>query len=95
MKTAIDDVQTIDFQNSFLTLHKFGHARKAVFPLICRVQAGIPISTVLSHWERYLLGNAAHSGVSEVLLFSKSNKWKTQLRKKWPTGRLPREAKCF
>ncbi len=33
------------------------------------------------------LGNAAHSGVSEILFFTKFHKWKKQRQKKWPTGR--------
>ncbi len=43
--------------------------------------------SLLSH----KIGNAAHSGVSEVLLFTKSHKW----RKKWITGRLLSETMYF
>ncbi len=34
------------------------------------------------------IGNAAHSGVSEVLLFVKSYQWKQRRWKKWATGRI-------
>ncbi len=33
------------------------------------------------------IGNAAHSGVSEVFFFTKSYKWKKQRWKKWTNGR--------
>ncbi len=41
------------------------------------------------------VGNAAHSGVSKVLFFTKSYKWKTQRWKKWITGRLLLETMHF
>ncbi len=41
------------------------------------------------------IGNAAHSGVSEVLFFTKSYKWKKQQWKKWTTGRLLLETMHF
>ncbi len=41
------------------------------------------------------IGNAAHSGVSEVLLFTKSYMWKKQRWKKWKTGRLLLETMRF
>ncbi len=44
---------------------------------------------------KHKIGNAGHSGVSEVLFFTKSHKWKTQRQKKLTTRRLLREAMCF
>ncbi len=41
------------------------------------------------------IGNAAHSGVSEVLLFTKSYKWKKQRWTKWTLGRLLLETMRF
>ncbi len=41
------------------------------------------------------IGNAAHSGVSEVLFFTKSYKWKKQRWKKWTIGRLLLETMRF
>ncbi len=41
------------------------------------------------------IGNAAHSGVSEVLFFAKSYKWKKQQWKEWTTGRLLLETMRF
>ncbi len=41
------------------------------------------------------IGNAAHSGVSEVLFFTKSYKWKEQRLEKWTTGRLLLEIMYF
>ncbi len=41
------------------------------------------------------IGNAAHSGVSEVLLFTKSYKWKKKQCNKWTTGRLLLESMRF
>ncbi len=41
------------------------------------------------------IGNAAHSGVFEVLVFTKSYKWKKQRWKKWTTGRILLEIMCF
>ncbi len=38
--------------------------------------------------------NAAHSGVSEVVFFTKSCKWKKQRWEKWTTGRLLLENMC-
>ncbi len=43
----------------------------------------------------HIVGKAAHSGVSEVLLFTKSYKWKKQRWKRWTTGRLLLEITCF
>ncbi len=39
--------------------------------------------------------NAAHSGVSEILFFTKSYKWKKRRWEKWATGRLLLEIMCF
>ncbi len=44
---------------------------------------------------RLKIGNAAHSGVSEVRFFTKSYKWKKQRWKNWTTGRLLCETMCF
>ncbi len=41
------------------------------------------------------IGNAAHSGVSEVLFFTKSYKWNKRRWEKWTTGRLLLEIMCF
>ncbi len=40
------------------------------------------------------IGNAAHSGISEVLFFTKSNMWKKRRWEKWTTGRLLLEIMC-
>ncbi len=41
------------------------------------------------------IGNVAHSGVSEVLFFTKSYKWKRQRWKKWTIGRQILQTMCF
>ncbi len=41
------------------------------------------------------IGNAAHSGASEVLFYTKSYKWKKQRWKKWTTWILLRETMWF
>ncbi len=41
------------------------------------------------------IGNTAHSGVSEALLFTKPYKWKKQRWEKWTTGRLLLETMRF
>ncbi len=41
------------------------------------------------------IGNAGHSGVFEVMFFTKSYKRKKQRWKKWTTGRLLQEALCI
>ncbi len=43
----------------------------------------------------YKIGNAAHSGVSEVLFVAKSYNWKKQRWEKWATGRQLLETMCF
>ncbi len=41
------------------------------------------------------IGNASHLGVTEVLFFTKSYKWKKQRWKKWTIGRLLHETMWF
>ncbi len=54
-----------------------------------------PPRVICSPAFNHKIGNAAHSGVSEVLLFTKSYKWKKQRWTKWTSGRLLLETMRF
>ncbi len=49
----------------------------------------------LAAMSDHKIGNAAHSGASEVVFFTKSYKWKKQRWKKWKTWLLLRETMWF
>ncbi len=64
----------------------------------CTISRGLwtcPPWVICASAFNHKIWNAAHSGVSEVLLFTKSYKWKKQRWKKWTTGRLLLETVRF